>query len=217
MLNNNVSGYEHLGSHLTVNSTEQGEGGQVVASYKLNSNGSATTDGKTYGTGETIDTKGGHTITTGAGESETQYGGVPKITAEVTAGGAGNVDIKGVGVGGGKETDVIGFKENEFRFMGKDMDGNSVIRTYGYAEGVAGAGVESETKTNGAGQATTTNQTSFSAGAGIVLSVRNETNSATGEVKTSSGISIGFNIGLGLNIRAEIFIPLISETKKPNN
>jgi RHS repeat-associated protein len=210
---NTVQGATRVASSLTVNSRE---GGTVVASYKLNSNGSTTTEGKTYGGGQTIDTKGGHTITTGAGESETQYGGVPILTAEITAGGSGNVEVKGIGVGGGQETDVIGIKDNEPRFFGKDLNDNNITRTYGYVEGVAGGGFESESKTNSAGQTTTINQTSFSGGAGVVLSVRNETNTGTGEVKTTAGISVGFNIGLGLNIKAELFIPLVKETRKSN-
>jgi RHS repeat-associated protein len=212
------NGASRVGASLTVNSREQGEGGNVVASYKLNNNGSVTTDGKTLGEGETINTKGGHTITTGAGESNTSYFGVPQLTAEFTAGASANVEVKGVGVGGGKETDVVGVKDNEFRFLSRDLDGNhDITRTYGYAEGVVGGGFESESKTNSAGQTTTTNQTSFSVGAGVVLGVKNETNSATHESKTSSGVSFGFNVGLGLNFRFEVFIPLATETRKPNN
>jgi RHS repeat-associated protein len=65
-----VKGMKHLGKQLTVNSREQGEGGQVVGTYKLNSNGSVTTaDGKTTEGQQTINTAGGHTIKTNSGPS----------------------------------------------------------------------------------------------------------------------------------------------------
>lgn len=209
-----VEGYTYVAKAGSFNTTA---GSDVIASYHLNSNGSVTTDGKTYGEGETINTKGGHTITTGGDESNTSYFGTPQLTAEFTAGASANIEVKGVGVGGGKETDVFGIKENEFRYLSRDLDGNhDITRTYGFAEGVAGGGFESESKTNSAGQTTTTNQTNFSAGAGVVLGVKNQTNSATHESKTSSGLSFGFNVGIGLNFRFEIFIPIVTETKKPN-
>jgi RHS repeat-associated protein len=63
--NGEKKGYQHLGKELTVNSKEQGKDGQVVASYGLNADGSVSANGTKYGGGETIDTKGGHTITGG--------------------------------------------------------------------------------------------------------------------------------------------------------
>jgi hypothetical protein len=97
------------------------------------------------------------------------------------------VEVKGVGVGGGHETDVIGWKDNEFRYFSRDLNGNTNIkRTYGYGEGVAGGGYESETKTNSAGQKETTTSTSFSGGAGVALEVRNETNSRTDKQQDGS-------------------------------
>jgi RHS repeat-associated protein len=210
-----IKGYKHLGSELNVVSRELSSD-KVAASYSLNSNGSVNTDGKSYGNGDVIQTEGGHTITTGNGENETSFFDVPKLTAEITAGAAANSDISGIGFGGGSETDAFGLKDNQFRFLGNDLDGNKYQRNYGFAEGVAGAGFENETKTNSSGEKETTSQTNISGGAIVRLDARSETNSKTKEVKTSTGLSIGFNAGAILNVRLEIFIPIITETHKPN-
>jgi RHS repeat-associated protein len=59
------AGYKNRGTSLIVRSREQGEDGQVVGTYVLNSDGTVTaSDGKVYGKGEVVDTKGGHSITT---------------------------------------------------------------------------------------------------------------------------------------------------------
>jgi len=67
-----VKGYKNIGKQVIVNSKEQGKGGQVVASYGLNADGSVSAHGTKYGNGETIDTKGGHSITAGKA-STTQF------------------------------------------------------------------------------------------------------------------------------------------------
>jgi RHS repeat-associated protein len=66
-----VKGYNHVANELTVNSVTDYEGKRdIVSSYKLNSNGSVETGGKTFDNGQTVDTNGGHTITTGSEEAK---------------------------------------------------------------------------------------------------------------------------------------------------
>jgi RHS repeat-associated protein len=214
--NGEKRGYEHKGKSLHVISRDQSTG-IGVAAYSLNSNGSVTTGGETYGNGEVVNTEGWHTITTGPGSISVDYFGTPKITAGLTAGASANFEIKGVGLGGGIEADVIGLNDNEFRYFGKDLNGNSnIIRSYGFAGGIAGGGHENETMTTPNGEQISKSTTSFSGGAGLVLSVRNEVNSKTNESKMSTGLALGFSLGIGLNIKFEIFLPLATETLKPN-
>ncbi len=215
--NEAIKGYEQLGKQLTINSTEQGKGGKIVSSYNLNSDGSVTSNGKTYGGGESLNTKGGHAITTGIGTSNTEYSFLPEVTALVTVGASANGNVKGIGLGGGMETDVIGFKSNEFRAGGRDLNGNSsILRTYGYAEGVIGAGYEKEQKLTSSGDVSTSLETSYSAGFVANYSAKTQTSSTSKDVKFSAGLSIGFNIGCGFNLRFEIFIPAVSATYTPN-
>ena len=59
-------GLKPVETNTTVQSKEQTKDGKVVGTYKLNEGGTVTTsDGKTHAGGEVIDTKGGHSITTG--------------------------------------------------------------------------------------------------------------------------------------------------------
>ncbi len=55
-----IAGYEHKGSSLTINSvTEYNNNKEITTSYSLNQNGSVTSEGKIYGGGEVVNTKGG--------------------------------------------------------------------------------------------------------------------------------------------------------------
>lgn len=213
-----VAGYEHRGSSTAINSyTEYYGKKDVVQSYSLNSDGTVSSNGQTYGNGETVTTQGGTSITTGNGEFS--GGGIeaPQVTAGFTAGASANLEIKGIGAGGGYEVDVVGFKDNQFRYFSRDLDGNKdITRTYAYAEGMVGSGYEKETKTTSEGEKVSTTSTSFSGGAGIMMEVRSETNSKTNQNKVSFGPSFGFKIGLGLNFKFEVFWPLKTETAKPN-
>lgn len=68
------------------------------------------------------------------------------------------------------------------------------------------------------GEVQSKSETTASAGwAGFGVSMKNETSSFTNESKTTLGLSLfNYNIGYLLNIRTEIFIPIVTETYKSN-
>lgn len=87
------NGLKPVETNTTVQSKEQTKDGKVVGTYKLNEGGTVTTsDGKTHAGGEVIDTKGGHSITTGDAKPTTTKSDVaneePKSTGAKVATGA---------------------------------------------------------------------------------------------------------------------------------
>jgi RHS repeat-associated protein len=215
-----VAGYDHRGSSTQINSyTEYNGKKDVVQKYSLNSDGSVTSNGQKYGNGETVTTQGGTSITTGTGTSETSYFGTPEVTALASVGAAANADPGGVGVGGGIEVDLIGFKDNDFRMFGMDADGNTnIIRGSAHAEFVVGGGYEREEWRNSKGKAESKTETSGTIGIPMLgLTMKSETNNQTRENKTTLGISLfGIDAGYIFNVHTELFIPLIIEKSKPN-
>ena len=219
----NVEGYQYVGKNTTINSNVYQGGAllETAQAYNLNDDGSVTSNGIKYGNGETVTTVGGTSIKTGLGTFTTSYLDIGKAeaTALVSIGAAANGKVKGLGIGGGVEVDAIGFKDNEFRLAGMDSKGNTnIIRGYFHAELLAGYGVEREEWSNSKGEVESNSETSLSFGAGVIgLAMKHETNSVTKETKTRLGLSLfGFDFGNVLNIHTELFVPLITETYKPN-
>jgi RHS repeat-associated protein len=97
-----VAGYEHRGSSIAINSyTEYNGKKDVLQTYSLNADGSVTSNGKTYGNGETLTTQAGTSITTGEGTAETSYFDKSEVTALASLGASANVGLgKGLSAGG---------------------------------------------------------------------------------------------------------------------
>jgi len=208
-----IDGLANIGTEKRINTVSYDKDGNktVHATYDLNANGSVNSNGRIYGDGESLPTEGGNTITTGYGETVTTVGDTPEVTAEITAGASANFSVRGLGVGGGIETDVIGVRSNEFRYFGKDLDGNKILRKFGYAERVVGYGWESETKTDVNGKSATTNEESVSAGLIVVGEVKHKTNSQNNDSETTFALSTGFKIGFGLNLNLGFSLPVVRE------
>ncbi len=213
-----IKGYEHKGSKVYIQSTYGNNREQeVLATYSLNSNGSVTVDNNsTYGDGEIVHAAGGTKIETGAGTFTSETGIGMEVTGLITAGAAANLEIEGLGAGGGIETDVIGIKDNKPRFMAHDLEGNVITREYAYVEGVVGYGFEVENKKSPSGEVTSYNEVSRSFGLGFAYTEKVRTNSKNSDSEIATGVSSSFNIGFGLNLRFELFIPIHTVKYKSN-
>ncbi|MBC7626946.1 RHS repeat-associated core domain-containing protein [Ferruginibacter sp.] len=221
-----VAGYDHRGSSTQINSyTEYNGKKDVVQSYSLNSDGSVSSNGQKYGNGESLNTKGGTTITTGVGTFETKYGDVggTEVTALVSVGASANQPVGNGSAGGGLEMDLIGVKDfsrdnKNFRMFGMDTDGNTnIMRGYAGAEYIVGVGTETEEMRDANGNLQSTTENKVSVGArGFSLAMKGETNNVTKASTTTLGLSFGFDKGYILNFHFEIFVPLITEKYTPN-
>ncbi len=221
-----VAGYEYRGSSLQVYSLVQNSANKdVVASYSLNSNGSVTSGGQTYGNGETVTTKGGTSITTGTGTSETKYFDIlgTEATGSVSVGASANLPIGPGSVGGGVETDLmsLGLSRDDgvkTTIAGMDNEGNTnIVKGYANASFIVGAGTKTEEMRDSNGNLQSTTENTAQIGIGFInLSMKSKTNNVTTANTTNVGISIAWDYGMILNVHSEIYIPLITEKHTPN-
>jgi hypothetical protein len=220
-----VAGYEHKGSNLSINTATNYYGKKdILASYSLNSNGSVTSGGKTYGGGETITTQGGTSITTGVATFSTSFGGSPTVTASVVNGAVAAGEYGKVGGTIGKGVDMglkdqpLNFSESKVFFEGVNLADNShTVRNFvEVGAGVVSYGKEQAdvTEANGA----TYSITSEKVGALNLFSMEGSTNSKTGVTTSTFSIDVSLpktNI-LGMLFDVGFKIPLITETLQSN-
>jgi RHS repeat-associated protein len=223
-----VAGYEHKGSSLQINSVTEYYGKKdVVASYSLNSDGSVTSGGKTYRSGETVTTKGGTSITTGQGTFETSSMDV-KGCAAITAGtGASSSTIgRGGGALNGMSGDLIGVETSKnlisgkssgasYTVMGKNTETGVTTANLGNVEvsyRLHGASIQSSQEKLPSGEVNHIIKTSLTVFALTFERTDNSNGSWSNEFKISASQFQSFFIG----VKAEIGLTLLKESFTPN-
>mgnify|MGYP002378363965 CR=1 FL=1 len=199
-----VSGYEHRGNSVAINSyTEYYGKKDVVQSYSLNSDGTVSSNGQTYGNGETITTQGGTSITTG--ESENTSGDfVFKIqgTANITAAAGVAFELEsGIGASAGKGVVGFGLKDNQFIIAGHPVTdkglGNEMQTTW-YDAHTGGGGASFESTKEVSGNKLINNKETSSICLTPFLNYKSSINQQIGQTTSQISIGTGFKMGIGL-------------------
>ena len=198
-----VAGYEHRGSSTTINSyTEYYGKKDVVQSYSLNSDGTESSNGQTYGNGETVTTQGGTSITTG--QEETAQGQFTfnvqgTLNFQAAAGAAFELE-NGIGASAGKGIVGIGVKDNQF-FLGghpitSDGIGNETQMTWAeFHTPLGGRGSENVIERKGSEIVSNIETTSTSISA--FVNFESSRNLQTGQVNSQISVGTGLKIGIG--------------------
>ncbi|NOT91980.1 MAG: RHS repeat-associated core domain-containing protein [Ferruginibacter sp.] len=226
-LNSNqpVNGYTYVAQSLTVNSyTEYYGKKQVLQSYSLNSNGSVTTQGKTYGLGEVLTTKGGTDIITGVGTFESSSFDVKASTAitlgtglssnKIGKGGGGMNGLGGDLVGIGYEGNIIDGGNMTTTLLGKNNKG-VITSSNGNLDanyGLHGVSWESQTEKLPTGEVNQITKKSFTLYGFSFERTDNSNGARTLDVKFGYSFYRSFFLG----IKAEANVSLFKETYIPN-